>query len=97
MPQYDYDSMREKLFTDKGQRLLLAVRDIVHKLLPQTGAVRVDVIERAVRSSFDGTVDLDEVLACLDRLVELRELRLAHEAIADKYRIYIDQFDDTRP
>lgn len=66
---YEYLSEKEKLFTDEGQRLFLKVRDHVKRLLKQAGAVRM---QEAI------SVEAGEVwlrIACVDRLVELDELR----------------------
>lgn len=66
---YCYSSEREKLFTDQGQRLFLGIRDHVRRLLREAGAVRM---QEAI-SGFSG--DGWTLLAAVDRLVELGELR----------------------
>jgi hypothetical protein len=66
---YEYEKEKPKLFTDEGQRDFLKVRDNVQKLLALAGAVRFDKAVSVI--SGDGWF----MLACVDRLVELGELR----------------------
>ena len=66
---YDYAVERPKLFTEEGQVLFLAIRDQAKKLVEYAGAVRSDKLLTA------GCGDCWEKLACMDRLVELGELR----------------------
>lgn len=66
---YNYQKEREKLFTDKGQRLFLKVRDSIACKIKVTGAI---TIEKAIN---DIGGDSWELLACVDRLKELGELR----------------------
>lgn len=60
---------RANLFTDEGQKLFLLIRDKVHTLIAQSGAVRM----QEIISSVSG--DTWDMMACMDRLVELGELR----------------------
>lgn len=89
---YDYEKQKHKLFTDKGQRLLLAVRDLVGKMLDTSGAVRVSELTDAVYTQIAG-VDTREVHLALDRLVELGELKRVHDAILSQYDIYVRNTD----
>ncbi len=66
---YVYEQQRAELFTDEGQRMFLAVRDRVKRLLKEAGAVRSDAALCGVSGS-SWTMH-----ACLDRLVELGEIR----------------------
>ncbi len=66
---YVYEELRPKLFTDEGQRLFLRVRDHAAKLIEQAGAARLDKI--VSKESGDSWL----LLACVDRLVELGEIR----------------------
>ena len=66
---YNYGLQRANLFTDEGQRLFLLIRDKVHTLIAQSGAVRM----QEIISSVSG--DTWDMMACVDRLVELGEIR----------------------
>lgn len=81
---YDYQQQRASLFTDEGQRKLLAVRDRVARLLKTAGAVR---LQEAIA---EVTGDSWESLACVDRLVELGEIReITGEGVAGQHRVYV--------
>jgi hypothetical protein len=61
--------MRDEIFTENGQVMFLSIRDNVRRLLKQAGAVRM-------QEAIAGTCgDSWLMLACVDRLVELGELR----------------------
>jgi hypothetical protein len=84
---YDYETEKPKLLTDDGQRLLFAVRDNVQKLLMPSGAVRA--------TEAWGTVSGDSwlLLACLDRLVELGEIReVTSSRVAGQDRVFVAKF-----
>jgi hypothetical protein len=63
---YDYAIERKGLFTEDGQVKFLEVRDAVHTLLNSAGAFRMDALHV--------TGDSWLTLACIDRLVELKEI-----------------------
>jgi hypothetical protein len=65
---YSYQEQRSRLFTDDGQRMFLRIRDEAQRLLKLSGAV---TCEKLMVGSGDSWV----MLACIDRLVELGELR----------------------
>lgn len=67
---YNYETEKPKLFTDEGQRMFLRVRDWMTEALKQTGAFRC---QEALSAA--GCGDSFTMLACLDRLVELKEIR----------------------
>lgn len=67
---YDYQSERPQLFTEAGQVMLLAVRDKIQALTTSAGAC---TIEKAI-SGLSG--ETWTMLACVDRLVELGEIRV---------------------
>jgi len=66
---YDYRIERPKIFTEDGQETFLKIRDRVKSLLSNAGAAMSGAILRGVTG--DGWTHL----ACLDRLVELGEIR----------------------
>lgn len=63
---YAYETERSALFTEEGQRKFLEVRDQVKQLLASAGAFRFTAIHV--------TGDSFVTLACIDRLVELKEI-----------------------
>ena len=71
---YEYSTERAKLFTEEGQVMFLKIRDNVQRLLKEAGAVRAQ--EALGNVCGDGWT----MLACLDRLVELREIRRVERA-----------------
>lgn len=81
---YHYESMKPELFTDQGSRLFLQIRDRVHALLAESGAVRMQ--EVIAGSSGDSW----EILACVDRMVELNEIReIPQEGCAARHCVFV--------
>lgn len=66
---YDYKTERPKLFTDEGQRLFLKVRDKVNEMLDYSVAVKMGRIVDGISG------DNWEIMACIDRMVELGEIK----------------------
>lgn len=85
---YEYKTERAALFTEEGQRDFLKVRDRVKELLKQSGAVRSQEATQGIGGSswFQ--------LACLDRLVELDELREAVNPVTNwaQHRIFVSPY-----
>lgn len=66
---YDYKKEVAWVYTDEGQRQFLRIRDRAAKLVAESGAVTVGALMRGeIGDSF-------QMLACVDRLVELGEYR----------------------
>ena len=66
---YDYEQEKEELFSDAGQRRFLRIRDNVQALLKKAGAFRMlEGIAADCGSSW-------ALMACVDRMVELGEIR----------------------
>lgn len=81
---YRYEEIKPSLFTDEGQRKFLKVRDHVQKLTAQSGAVRM---QEVLNGAGGGTWEL---MACVDRLVELGELQeLPIDAAAGQHRVFV--------
>lgn len=82
---YEYNKERAALFTDEGQRLFLAIRDKTKSLLAQAGAARCDkMIAGNSGSSW-------QMLACVDRMVEIGELKeLTGNNAAGQHRVFIN-------
>jgi len=66
---YAYETEKPKIFTERGQFAFIAIRDWAHKTLRDAGAFRMQ--EAMAVASGDSWL----MLACVDRLVELREIR----------------------
>lgn len=71
---YNYQTERKYVFTEEGQVQFLRIRDKVKNLLNLSGAVRMD---KAIGGETGNSWGM---LACVDRLVELKEL----EELTDK-------------
>lgn len=65
---YNYQKIKPNLFTDDGQRMFLKIRDRVQGLLKMAGAVRM------IEAIAGNTGSVWDMLACVDRMVELGEI-----------------------
>ena len=82
---YHYASEKPKLFSEEGQVMFIKIRDNVHALLKKAGAVRM---QEAMHCGAGG--DSWTMLACVDRLVELGEIReVTGPAICGQYRVFV--------
>ena len=83
---YDYQEMKKKLFTEENQSLFLEIRDKVHRLLAEAGAVKMEFIMD------DLSGGSWEMLACVDRLVELGEIEeITYGGCLSNDRIFIEK------
>ncbi len=81
---YVYEKVKPELFTDDGQRLFIRIRDRVKMLLAKAGAVRMqEAIAESTGSSWT-------MIACMDRMVELEEIREITQSTAGQYRVFIE-------
>lgn len=80
---YEYLLKREQLFSDEGSRLFTNVRDNVKRLLEESGAVRM---QEAISGN---TGDSWLMLACMDRMVELGELRELTQNVPGQHRVFV--------
>ena len=80
---YKFENEKKWLFTDTGQRKFLAIRDKVSTLLKTSGAFMMSHIL---------TGGDWECLACVDRLVELGEIReiLQSDGTAGQDRVFVE-------
>lgn len=79
---YNYQTHRVYLFTEEGQVFFLKVRDAVKRLIEQAGAFRFDKISlNCGYSSWD-------LIAAVDRLVELGELEELPRPSWQQYKVY---------
>lgn len=81
---YSYTVERERVLSDEGQKMLLTMWDTAQRLLREAGAVRMDALMR------DLSGDSWMMLACADRLVELKRLREIHYGdCVGQHRIFV--------
>lgn len=69
MSGYNYADQRDRLFTESGQVVLLRVRGRVDELLSVAGAFKLGKV------LVDSSGDTFLMIACVDRLVEIDEIR----------------------
>jgi len=81
---YDYKDRRAKVFTEEGQVMFLKIRDKARELLSMSGAVQSGKLQCVVGEVWD-------MMACMDRLVELGELIEVPNphSTAGQHRIFI--------
>lgn len=65
---YDYEKHKADIFTEGGQKMFLSIRDRANRLIDQAGAVSMGLVISGE------TGDTFKMLACVDRLVELKEI-----------------------
>ena len=88
---YDYKEMKPGLFTEENQKLFLAIRDKVEMLLRQAGAVRMEELVHLPRGiSCAGSWNM---MACVDRLVELGEIKEIPTKGLAQHRIFVKKND----
>ncbi len=83
---YSYQTQRPNLFTESGQVMFLKIRDRVKSLLSTAGAVRMQ------EATSESTGDSWDMLACVDRMVELKELKevTAGWEVAGQHRVFVE-------
>ena len=82
---YSYEEMRPEVFTDNGQKMFLKIRDRAHKLLNESGTCQLG-------SMISGcTGDSWTMIACVDRMVELGEIKEIPNPFsgAGQHRIFV--------
>lgn len=85
---YTYDTQKQELFSDRGQRLFIGIRDRVRGLLKETGAIRMGEAMRL--PSGVGAADSWTMMACVDRMVELGELlEVTPSDCAGQHRVFV--------
>lgn len=81
---YNYQNEKSKVFTEDGQVVFLKIRDKTQQLLKQSGAVMMSNILNGI------TGDSWLHLACVDRLVELGEIKeITNEGVVGQHRVFI--------
>lgn len=85
---YNYEKEKHHIFTDDGQRMFIKIRDNAKRLLEEAGAF---TLGNVIRGS---TGDSWKMIACVDRLVELGEIReLTGDGVAGQHRVFVDTND----
>jgi len=80
---YDYKKMKKEVFKEKNQKIFLSIRDRASRLLEKAGAVTMGAL---MKETGDNWIQI----ACVDRLVELGELReISQNDIAGQDRIFV--------
>lgn len=80
---YVYEEEKRHIFTEEGQKSFLKIRDHVQSCLKMSGAVTMG---HAMIGSGDSWV----LMACVDRLVELGEMReIPQERCAGQHRVFV--------
>ena len=85
---YNYKMERHKIFTEENQRLFLGIRDNVHRMLRTSGAFTMQYAATLPRDV--GAADSWTMLACVDRLVELGEIRELPTTEAAQNRVFVE-------
>lgn len=80
---YHYPTERPRVFTEEGQVMFLEIRDEAKRLIELSGAVTS--IKLMVCTAGDSFL----MLACIDRLVELRELRCVYDKGPGQDYVYV--------
>lgn len=84
---YNYQEQKAHIFTEEGQVMFLKVRDKAKHLLKEAGAVRLDKLIGGL------TGDSWDMIACVDRLVELGELVEVQNPFSGQWtqhRVFVD-------
>ena len=80
---YNYTTERPYVFTEDGQVKFLEIRDRAKELISSSGAATMACLMHVTGDSF-------QRMACVDRLVELGELReIEHGKCAGQDRIFV--------
>ena len=80
---YVYNELKPDLFTEEAQEPFLKIRDNINWMLEKTGAFAMGNALIAGGSTW-------YQMACVDRLVELGELReVTGEDVAGQYRVFV--------
>lgn len=89
---YKYTEQKQNLFTDNGQRLFLSIRDATHRMIKQSGAV----MSGQIMDKHTG--DCWDMLACMDRMIELGEIReVTNDSVAGQHRVFVSCKDVPAP
>ncbi len=82
---YLYEDIRPRLFTEEGSVTFTRIRDHIKYLLSVAGAVRM------LEAIKVGSGDSWTLLACVDRMIELGEIREVGDSpnVAGQHRVFV--------
>lgn len=81
---YEYEKEKQYVFTEHGQVLFIQIRDRAKSLIRQAGAARLHEIVK------ESSGDSWHMMACVDRMVELGELReIKQDGVAGQFRVFV--------
>lgn len=82
---YSYQSQRPSIFTEDGQVMFLSIRDRTRRLMEQAGAAMLAKIIHGESG------DTWAMMACVDRLVELGEIRevTTNGEVMGQHRVFV--------
>jgi hypothetical protein len=80
---YSYSEEKHKIFTEEGQVKFLQVRDKAKHLLKEAGALKMFPLLNCISG------DTWEMMAYVDRLVELGEIREVTTSAAGQDRVFV--------
>lgn len=84
---YNYETEKKHIFTEDGQEMFLSIRDNVHRILKLAGAITMGTAMSCGKVTCGTTW---EMMACVDRLVELEEIvEIKQGVVAGQHRIFI--------
>jgi len=89
---YVYSELRHRVFTEDGQVMFLNVRDRAQELLSKHGQATLEQL-----MDVPGSGSNWDRMACVDRLVELGELRLIARGAAAQFNTYRGKWSPPRP
>ena len=85
---YSYQHERPWAFSEEGQVQFLAIRDRINRLLTLAGACRMQEI------TLHQTGSSWQMIACVDRLVELGEIReITNGDVCGQHRVFVRMKD----
>ena len=81
---YNYEEQKQSIFTERGQEVFLSIRDKSKQLLKRAGCFKLGM-------AISGQIgDSWAMIACVDRLVELGEIREVEQiGAAGQDRIFV--------
>jgi hypothetical protein len=80
---YSYRDEKSRIFTEEGQVRFLRVRDRAKHLLKKAGAIKMFPLLDCISG------DTWEMMAYVDRLVELGEIREVPTSVAEQDRVFV--------
>jgi hypothetical protein len=84
---YKYEDIKPMIFSEDGQNMFLRIRDHITDILSVAGAIRM---QEAISVA---TGDSWQMLACVDRMVEIGELReVTGIGVPGQYRVFVGVF-----